>query len=52
MIIFVPPYATTAAMVGEVRFRHGGGEEEQVQGPGEMFFSRYRFRARNGIEKF
>jgi len=37
MIPLLPPYATTAAMVGDVEFRHGGGEEEQAQGLGEMF---------------
>ena len=37
MILLLPPYATTDAMVGEVGFRHGGDRGAQVQGPGKMF---------------
>ena len=38
-------------MAGEVGFHHGGDRGAQVQGPGEMFFPRYQFHARNGIDE-
>ena len=51
MILPLSPYTTTDAMVGEVGFRHGGDKGALVQGPGEMFFPRYQFHARHGIDE-
>ncbi|MCP4748119.1 MAG: hypothetical protein GY874_18590 [Desulfobacteraceae bacterium] len=49
MILLMPPYATTAAMVGEVDFAMVVVTEEG-EGPVEVFFLRYQFHARHGIE--
>ena len=50
MILLMPPYATTAAMVGEVDLAMVVVKRSKCKALKRCFF-RYRFRAINGIEE-